>query len=89
MELTARVDELDVVKVKTRQKVIISVDAVPEAKLEGWVTFISPVAREPVGVVLFEDENEEKSYEVKIDFNIPENSPIRVGMIATAEIIVE
>jgi len=89
MELTARVDELDVVKVKTGQKVIISVDAVPEAKLEGRVTFISPVAREPVGVVLFEDEDEEKEYEVKIDFDIPENSPIRAGMSATAKIIIE
>jgi len=87
MELTARVDELDVVKVKTGQKVMISVDAMPEMKLEGWVTFISPVAREP-GVVLFEDEDEGKSYEVKIDFDIPENSPIRAGMSATAEIIV-
>ena len=88
MELTARVDELDVVKVKTGQKVIISVDAMPETKLEGRVTFISPVAREP-GVVLFESDDEEKDYEVKIDFDIPENSPIRAGMNATAEIIVE
>jgi multidrug resistance efflux pump len=89
MELTARVDELDVVKVKTGQKVMISVDAMPGTKLEGRITFISPVAREPVGVVLFEDEDEEKSYEVKIDFDIPKNSPIRAGMSATAEIIVE
>jgi len=88
VELIARVDELDVVKVKTGQKVMISVDAMPGAMLEGRVTFISPVAREP-GVVLFEDEDEEKEYEVKIDFDIPENSPIRVGMNATAEIIVE
>ena len=89
MELTVRVDELDVVKVKTGQKVMISVDAMPGTKLEGRITFISPVAREPVGVVLFEDEDEEKRYEVKIDFDIPENSPIRAGMSATAEIIVE
>jgi len=89
MELIARVDEVDITNVKTGQKVIISVDAVPEAMLEGWVTFISPVAREPVGVVLFEDEDEGKSYEVKIDFDIPENSPIRAGMSATSEIFVE
>ena len=67
---------------------MISVDALPETELEGRIIFISPVAREP-GVVLFEDEDEEKEYEVKIDFNIPENSPIRTGMSATAEIIVE
>ncbi|MFC2011167.1 HlyD family secretion protein [Chloroflexota bacterium] len=88
MELIARVDELDIAKVKTGQKVIISIDAVPETKLEGRVTFISPVARE-LGVVLFEDENEEKEYEVKVDFDIPGNLPILAGMSATAEIIVE
>ncbi len=89
MELVVRVDELDIAKVKTGQKVMISVDGVPEAKLEGWVTFISPVASEPVGVVLFEDDDEVESYEVKIDFDIPEDLPIRAGMSATAEIIVE
>jgi multidrug resistance efflux pump len=88
MELIARVDELDVVKVKTSQKVIVSIDAMPGTKLEGLVTFISPIARES-GAVLFEDEDEEKEYEVKIDFNIPENLPIRAGMSATARIIVE
>jgi multidrug efflux pump subunit AcrA (membrane-fusion protein) len=89
MELTARVGEVDIVKVKTGQKVTISIDALPAAKLEGRVTFVSPVAREPVGVVLFEDDDEEKRYDVRIDFNIPENSPVRNGMSATAEIIVE
>jgi len=88
MELIARVDELDIAKVRIGQKVMISVDAMPEAKLEGRVTFISPIAREPE-VVLFEDEDEAKDYEVKIDFDIPEGLPIRAGMSATAEIIVE
>jgi len=89
MELVASVDELDIVKVKTGQKVMISVDAVPEAKLEGRVTFISPVASEPVGVVLFESDDEVENYEVKIDFDIPEDLPIKAGMSATAEIIIE
>ncbi len=89
MELTARVDELDIAKVKTGQKVIISVDAIAEVKLEGRVTFISPVASEPVGIVLFEDDDEVEKYEVTIDFDIPSDLPIRAGMSATAEIIVE
>jgi multidrug efflux pump subunit AcrA (membrane-fusion protein) len=88
MELTARVDELDVVKVKTGQKVMISIDAIQGMMLEGQVIFISPIAREP-GVVLFEDEDDEKDYEVTIDFDIPDDSPIRAGMSALAEIIVE
>ncbi|MFC1958128.1 HlyD family secretion protein [Chloroflexota bacterium] len=89
MELTTRVDEVDVVKVKTGQRVMISIDAMPGTVLEGRVNFISPVAREPVGVLLFEDEDEEKSYVVKIDFDIPDNLSLRAGMSATAEIIVE
>ena len=88
LQLIARIYEIDVVKVKTGQKVNISIDAMPETVLEGLVTFISPVDRDP-GAVLFESDDEEKEYEVKIDFEIPENSPIRVGMNATAEIIIE
>ena len=89
MELVARIDELDVVKVKTGQKVMISVDAMPGTKLEGRVTFISPVASEPIGVVLFESDDDVKNYEVNIDFDIPEDLSIMAGMSATAEIIVE
>ena len=88
IELTVRVDELDIAKVQSGQKVIISIDAIPEMNIEGKVTFVSPIAREPE-VVLFEDLDEEKEYEVKIDFDIPENLPIRIGMSATAEIFVE
>jgi len=88
LQLIARVNELDVVSVKTGQKVQIRVDALPGTVIEGSVTFISPVAREP-GTVLFESDDEEKEYEVKIDFDTSENSPIRVGMNATAEIIIE
>jgi RND family efflux transporter MFP subunit len=88
LQLIARISELDVVNIKTEQKVIISVEALPGTVIEGSVTFISPVDRDP-GAILFESDDEEKEYEVKIGFDIPENSPIRVGMNATAEIIIE
>ena len=88
LQLIARISELDVVNIKTEQKVRIIVDAMPETVIEGSVTFISTVDRDP-GAVLCESDDEEKEYEVKIDFDIPENSPIRVGMNATAEIIIE
>jgi multidrug efflux pump subunit AcrA (membrane-fusion protein) len=88
MVLVARVVEFDIARVKTGQKALISVDATPETMLAGTVTFISPVPREP-GTVLFEDEDEEKKYEVKIALSIPENSTIRDGMSATAEISVD
>lgn len=88
LQLIARINELDIVSIKNGQKVMISVDAMPETILEGSVTFISLVDRDP-GAVLFESDDEEKEYEVKINFDIPESSPIRVGMNATAEIIIE
>jgi len=89
MELVVRVDEPDIAKVKIGQKVMISVDALPGMTLEGRVIFISPVASEPIGVVLFEDDDEVKSYEVKIDFDVPEDLQVRDGMSATAEIIID
>ena len=88
LQLIARINELDVAGVKAGQKVVISVDALPGTVIEGSVVFISPVPRES-GAILFEDEDEEKEYEVKIDFGIVQNTPVRVGMNAIAEIIIE
>ena len=89
LKLTVSVDELDIARVRTGQKVRISVDALPETELEGRITFISLVPGEPVGVVLFEDDDEVESYDVKIDIDVPSDLPIRSGMNATVEIIVE
>ncbi|MFC1899690.1 HlyD family secretion protein [Chloroflexota bacterium] len=89
MELITIVDEFDIAKVKTGQIAVISVDAMPEMKLEGQVTFISPVNSEPAGIVLFESDDDVKEYEVKIEFDVGGDFPVKVGMSATAEIIVE
>jgi len=80
MELKVDVDEIDVAEVKPGQRAIIEVDALPALQLEGGVTFISSLAEEEAGVVL---------YEVKIDFAVPEGSGLRVGMSATADIIID
>ncbi|MFC1900774.1 HlyD family secretion protein [Chloroflexota bacterium] len=89
MELHARVDELDIAKLEEGQKVTIILDALPETKLDGQITFISPVDSEPEGVLLFESDDEVKKYEVKIDFDVPGGLQIRSGMSATVEIIVK
>lgn len=78
MELKVDVDEIDVAEVKPGQRAIIEVDALPAFQLEGEVAFISSLAKEEAGVVL---------YEVKINFAAPEGSGLRVGMSATADII--
>lgn len=89
MELVASVDELDIVKIKTGQRVMINLDALPDLQLEGKVIFISTVASEPEGLLLFEDDDELKKYEVKIEFDTPKGMGIRSGMSSTFDIIVE
>lgn len=80
MELNVEVDEIDIPGVKLGQGVIIDVDALPALELEGKVIFISPVAKEEAGVVL---------YEVSIGFDVPQGSGLRVGMSAEADIVIK
>ena len=78
MELNAKVDEMDIPNVKLGQKAVIIVDALPELKLQGEVTSISPLATEESGLVL---------YNIKVGFEVPEGSRLKAGMSATADII--
>ncbi|MFH1031738.1 MAG: efflux RND transporter periplasmic adaptor subunit [Chloroflexota bacterium] len=79
MELKVQVDEIDVPGLKIGQKAIIEVDALPTLKLEGKVSFISPLSVEEGGVLV---------YDVTIEFTVPEDSGIRTGMSATADIVI-
>ena len=80
MELEAEVDEIDIPDVELGQRAIIEVDALPDEKFDGVVTLISPVPIIESGLV---------SYEVRIGFTVPSDSKLRVGMSATADIIVQ
>jgi len=80
MELSAEIDEIDIAEVRVGQRAIIEVDALPALQLEGTVNLISPVPIIEAGLVL---------YEVEIGLAIPPDSKIRVGMSATADIIVQ
>lgn len=80
MELTVRVDEIDIPRVKLGQRAVVSVDALPDIKLDGKVAFIALVATKQTGVVM---------YDVKIDFDIPSGILVRAGMSASAQITVE
>jgi len=79
MELSVDLDEIDVPGVTLDQRAIISVDALPELQLEGKVTHISPLPTVEAGVV---------QYKVKIGFDVPQGSGLKVGMSATADIII-
>ena len=78
MELGVDLDEIDIPGVALEQRAIISVDALPDVQLEGRVTRISPLPTVEAGVTL---------YKVKIGFDVPQGSGLRVGMSATADII--
>lgn len=80
MELEAEVDEIDIPSVKLGQRTIINVDALPGFKLEGRVSSISQVPVMQAGVV---------TYDVTTSFDAPEDSDLKVGMSATADIIVK
>lgn len=80
MELNIEVDEIDIPGVKPGQRVIIEVDALPALQLEGEVTYISPLATEEAGVII---------YEVTIGFDVPEGSGLKAGMSAEADIVID
>ena len=79
MELNVELDEIDIPGVKLGQEAIIELDALPALNLEGRVTTIHPVPTVEADVVF---------YEVRIDFDAPQGSGLRVGMSAEADIII-
>lgn len=80
MELEAEIDEIDVPSVKVGQKVNIEVDALPDLRLEGEITYISPVPVANADPIV---------YPAKISFKPPEDSGVRAGMTVTANIVIE
>lgn len=80
MELIIELDEIDVPMVKIGQEVIISLDALPDSEFAGVVSAIFPVPKEVGGVVL---------YDIEVTLNVPEDSGIRIGMSASADIVLD
>jgi len=80
MEIEVEVDEIDIAEVEEGQKAIVEVDALPDLQLEGNVTSISTLSTQMSGLVL---------YKVTIGFSVPSNAGLRIGMSATADIILE
>ncbi len=80
MELDVKVNELDIPNVNVGQKVTISVDALPDVRIDSVVTSINPMPVVESGVV---------SYDVKVFFHVPHDSLLKAGMRATAKIIAD
>lgn len=78
MELLVEVDEIDIPNVQAGQEAIITLDALPDREFPGEVVTIFPQPKEIGGVVL---------YDVKIKLDVQEGSGIRIGMSASADIV--
>ena len=79
VELEGTIDEVDIYKVKAGQEAIVTADALPDMKLKGRVTFVSPVGTNIAGVVEFP---------VTIALEPPEIE-LKGGLTASADIIIE
>jgi len=79
MELSADVDEIDIPSVKLGQAAIVTLDALPDVQLESKVASISLMSSPAAGTVV---------YQVKVRFDAPPPVELRVGMSATADIII-
>jgi RND family efflux transporter MFP subunit len=80
MALIIEVDEVDIPGVKLNQEAVISIDALPDTIFKGIVTSVYPVPNTVSGIVM---------YNVKINFNVSEDSDVKVGMSASADIIID
>ena len=80
VELVVEVDETDIPLVGLNQEAVITVDALPQADFKGEVTAVYPLPKEEGGVLL---------YDVRLSLDIPENSGIKIGMSASADILFE
>ncbi len=80
LELVIEIDEIDIPLLELGQEAAVNVDAMPDKEFIGHITAIYPVPTEVGGVVL---------YQVKIDLDTERESGIKVGMSASADIMVE
>lgn len=80
LELTIELDEIDIPQAKPNQEAIVRLDALPDVKFNGKVTTIYPLPNTVGGVVL---------YKVKIKLDVPPDSAVKVGMSASADIIID
>ena len=63
---------------KLGQKVTISVDALPDVRVDGTVTSVGTLPVVESGMV---------SYDVQVVFDVPQNSALKAGMNARADIV--
>ena len=78
MQLDIYVNELDMPQVKLNQKAGVSINAFPDAEIDGVVSAISPVSTTLDGVIY---------YCVTVNFSVPSGIDVRTGMNGSAALI--
>jgi HlyD family secretion protein len=79
LRILVDVDEVDVARIVEGQKVTVSVDAIPDEVIPGFVRRIAPAASQVGGVVVFQ-----------VTIALDETDlPLRIGMSATAAVTVK
>ncbi len=78
--ITVQVDEIDIDRVKVGQPALITLDALPDAPVEGTVSEIAPTSTSTSGVV---------TYLVTINIDDDDAGDLRPGMSASAAITVD
>jgi RND family efflux transporter MFP subunit len=73
------VEEIDIAQIKKGQKVIITMDAIPDLELEGLVTFISSIATTSSSGVV--------TYLVRVEITDSKDAPIKEGMTTYVEFL--
>lgn len=73
------VEEIDIAQIETGQKTQITLDAIPDATLEGTVSYISSIAEI--------DNNGIVTYLVQIDITDTKDAPIREGMTTYVDFV--
>ncbi len=78
--ITVNVDEIDIDQIALGQPVDITLDALPDTAVQGFISEIAPTSANTGGVV---------TYLVTINIEPPEGIVLRAGMSANASIVVE
>ena len=78
LHVIVQADEIDVAQIAPGQPVEMTIDALPDALLNGQVSRVADIASQASGVIV---------YDVRIDLD-PTEAPVRAGMTAAATLIV-
>ena len=80
LEMDGIVDEVDILLLSEGQPASITIDALPDTILDGFVSEITPVATVQQGVV---------TYPLRVQIEVPDNLDLKDGLSAVADLVLE